>query len=488
MVGVLRPRIAQKKSLLLVFTACGIVASYGHAQKSSARVSAPQVQGQSSLKQPQDNEIRTQIYGQIRLEGMDYFKSLPESPHLKNSQFLSARISLLREAPRFNLAADIAAGTFFSRSQSNFFVNEFYASYNAASFKLYAGRKKIEWSEMDRRWQLGLWQPRQALDTLRPEEQGLVGFILDHSTDNFEILAFVSPLFIPSMGPEIRQEGGSLVSDSRWYRSPTGSFDFNNRRNSISYKLNVPEAEKLINNPGGAIMSRLGNKERGPWMVASVGYKPVNDLILKRKIFKAVSKNQVDVTVSPGVTHHQIVSTDMGYSFEAMRVSISYLQDKPEERRPERDWAIQKIMPISAYSAALDFSLDNIFSRSLAFQLGYLKSNDGGIVDILNDGSVDDLTLFDRRQKFTNVVSARVEGQLARFFRSPLVTRFKCLYDFDQKGSLVSTEFLYYPSQNWAVLLGADFLGVEDEGFRPTSFLNEFRANDRIYGGMTYVF
>jgi hypothetical protein len=68
------------------------------------------------------------------------------------------------------------------------------------------------------------------------------------------------------------------------------------------------------------------------------------------------------------------------------------------------------------------------------------------------------------------------------------VTRFKYLYDSDQRGSLVNTEFLYYPDQKWALVAGADILGVQDESYKPSSFLNQYRANDRFYGGMTYVF
>jgi hypothetical protein len=241
----------------------------------------------------------TQYSGQIRMESMDYLTPLKESPQLTYSHLLTARLNILREGPHLDLAADVAGGTFFSMRQSNFFVNEAYAAYKNQNTRVFVGRKKFEWSEVDRRWQLGMWQPRQALDTLRPEEQGLSGVFFDYSNDNFEVLALASPLFIPTMTPEIREEGGSLVSDSRWYRAPTDKYNFNNRINSISYSLDIPQTEKLTNNHGGSLMTRIGNKEAGPWMVVSGGYMPVNDLVLKRQIFKAIAIDQVDVTVSP---------------------------------------------------------------------------------------------------------------------------------------------------------------------------------------------
>lgn len=439
------------------------------------------------LPELSDSDVRTQYSGQVRMEGMDYLTPVAEAPNLTYSQLLTARFNYLREDAHFDFATDVAAATFFSRQQSKLFVNETYVSYKAAAVKASLGRKKEEWSELDHRWQLGLWQPRQAVDTLRPEEQGLVGVFLDHSTDDFQVLAFGSPIAIPSMGPDIREENGSLVSDSRWYRVPS-QYTFNNRVNSISYSLDVPEAERLAMNAGGAMMVRVGSKSKGPWSVLSAGYKPVNDLILKRQVFKAISEDKVDVKVSPDVTHHAIGSLDVGYSFESVKVSASYLEDRPDIKKPDPEWAIQELLPIKAYSAAIDFFWDDILSRSLGLQLSYLKIEGGGIQDITHDGSNDDVTLFDQRMKFTNATAIQIETQIAQIFRRALVTRLRYLYDYDQRGSLLSTEFMYYPSQKWAVVVGADILGVQDEDYKPSSFLNQYRANDRVYGGMTYVF
>lgn len=442
----------------------------------------------SAMKSP-DESRPAQVYGQIRMETMQYFTPIPEQPQLTYSQFLSARLSGLKETSWMDLAADISGGTFFARGQSHYVVHEAYiASPGNTDLKAYLGRKKKDWSEMDRRWDLGMWQPTFAIDALRPEDQGLVGLFVDYNRKNFEFLLFATPIFIPNMGPDIREEGGGLVSQSRWYRAPSRDYDFNNRINNIQYSLDLPETEKLVQNPGAGLMTRLGNKDVGAWFVASYGYMPVNELILKRQNFKDVSQDQVDVTVSPDVTYHHLYSADLGYTFPNLRVSASYLTDRPNEKRPEEDWSIQRVEALEAYSTALDFSLNDIFSKNLAFQIDYLKVNGGGITDILVDGTPDDFTLFDQRLKFTNALSFKVGGQLASFWRRPFVTRFKYLYDYDQRGSLLNTEFLYYPSQRWAVLLGGDILGVQDEESPSARFINQYRANDRVYGGMTYVF
>lgn len=479
------------KTYILALVLTSAITFQSQAQSSSSKASLPKLElekGTSVLKLPEKESRPVQAYGQIRLEGMQYLTPISEEPSLTYSQFLSARLSLLKETNWFDSALDVSGGTFFSRGQSHYIVHEAYLATRGEPWRLYVGRKKKDWSEMDRRWQLGLFQPKFAIDTLRPEEQGLVGAFVDYEKEKLEFVLFASPLYIPSMGPDIREEGGGLVSDSRWYRAPSRAFDFNSRINTIQYGLTIPDTMKLASNGGVAVMSRVGSKEQGPWASASAGYMPVNELTLKRQAFKSVSQDQFDVTVSPAVTYHHIRSLDLGYAFKAIQTSISYVEDQPEVNMPETDWAIQKLEPIRAVSVAADFTLERFWGRTLACQLGYLKVDGGSIVDIRDDGNPDKVTLFDQRLKFTNAVSMRVEGQLGTFWRRPFVTRFKYLYDYDQRGSLVNTEFLYYPNQKWAVVMGADILGVEDESYKTSSFLNEYRANDRFYGGMTYVF
>jgi hypothetical protein len=188
------------------------------------------------------------------------------------------------------------------------------------------------------------------------------------------------------------------------------------------------------------------------------------------------------------VTYHQIQSADLGYTFKSIKTTLSYLQDTPEKTLPNEEWVIQNLQPLQAYSAALDFALQDILTKTIAVQVAYLKVVGGGIQDVTSTGTPDDFTLYESRLKFTNSVMLRLEGQLATVYNRPLVTRVKYLYDYDQRGSLLNTEFQYYPNQKWAVVMGGDVLGVQDENYKTSSFLNQFRANDRFYGGMTYVF
>lgn len=132
-------------------------------------------------------------------------------------------------------------------------------------------------------------------------------------------------------------------------------------------------------------------------------------------------------------------------------------------------------------------NIDYSIIRDLKIQLGYLRIDGGTINDINTRSEKDSFTLFDERFFFYNSVLFKTEGKLFRLFNRDFTTKFSYLRDFNQKGSLVNTEFQFFPTQRWAVLVGGDFISVDTEN-DSSAFLNQNRANDRVYAGVNYVF
>lgn len=461
------------------------------ARKENSELIPPQGQNLQTLPKLRSATPQN-LEGQIRMEGLQYLSDFPEAPELSSSRFLSARLisaDSFDAAPTLSYGVEVAAGTFFKRSQTNYAVQELSLTSQAGEhFSGTFGRHRLRWSELDARWQLGLWQPKYAIDALRPEAQGLTGLFLNYSQGDFELVGFATPMFIPTMGPDIREEEGSLKSDSRWYRQAGNQVSIGNRINTIAYRLDIPEISKLVVNPASALMARWGHRDSGWWTGAAWGYKPVNELLLKRQVVKIIDRDNVDVTVSPDIAYHSVLSADIGYSFENVRTSVSYLEDRPRSKSPDEDWVIQQLQPMQAASAQMDWALPWFSARRLQLQMGVLKVNGGSIVDVQADGSPDSITLFESRLMFTNAFSVGLQGEILNIDRKALAGKVNYLYDSDQRGSMINTEFQFYPDRHWALIMGADVLGVEDETQVTSSFLSQFRANDRIYGGLTYVF
>lgn len=434
------------------------------------------------------SSIEKSYQAEVRFEGMRYLSDVPSHSDLSQSYLLSGRIAGHKNYGPTQFVFDLTAGTFFSIQHSHVVIPEFYLGNQKQNNQIYIGRKKMPLNFADHRWQLGLWQPRFAMDSLRPQEQGLTGLFIEINREKFDFLAFASPIFIPSLGPDIREKNGSLVSNSRWYREPPKEFEFGGRGNQVVYNLDIPQIANLVSNPGYLLSSKIGDLNSGFWGVISAGYKPVNDLILKRKNYKIIDQDKLDVTVSPDVTHHTIRSFDLGYTQGIVKTTLSYIEDQPEVHQATDDWAIQKLAPLQAYSFAVDLNGYHLIRDPLNISLAYLKISGGQIVDILSNGQQDDLTLFKERQKFKNAASVSVEGQLAQILKKSLKSKIKYLYDMDQTGSMLNAELLIQERKEVAWLIGADFLGVQKEDRNESDFLNQFRANDRVYGGVTYVF
>lgn len=430
------------------------------------------------------------IRGVLRFENMQYATTLPETPNLNQSNYLSAQFSSFAsysKNPNLKWGFDFTAGTFFKRSQSNYSIKEIFGSYSLQeNTHVHVGRKVMDWSEMDTWWNLGLWQPNYALDLLRPETQGLVGVFFEYEMANSKLVFYGSPLFIPSIGPDVREENGNLVSDSRWYRKPSSKFNFNSRINTISYDLDINYQELASKTSLGASY-QAGNKKEGAWFVTSFAFKPMNEVVLRRQNFKSITTDVINAKVSPDAAYHQIGSFDLGMTSGRTKFFVGYIEDQPQEKRPADEWRIQKPLSLKSASVNFEYEFPSIFNRPLRTRAGYLRIEGGGIMDIQADGSADDFTLFDERMKFKDAVSFQASGPLIYFNEKPLVTQVTYLHDFAQKGTLVSTEFQYYPSAQWGILVGADILGVEAED-GASSFLNQYRANDRFYGGLSYVF
>lgn len=472
------------KGIICFFLLVWSVPFWSHASEDKLSIN------EISLQQSTEKSNR-QFTGEIRYETMLYVTPLPEAPQLSRSQYLSAGAYLsdsFGSEQQYSYALDVQAGTFFIRSQSNYLVKELYGEKRLNdSERVYVGRKRFIWSEADAYWLLGLWQPNYAIDLLRPEEEGLFGVFYEHDYDKFSLVAYGSPLFIPTVGPDLREENGSLVSDSRWYRRPSEQYNFNNRINSISYKLNIPEAMELATQPSLGVTGKWGEPQRGFWVRSSLGLKPMNDLILGRQNFKVIDQDKVDVKVTPSVAMHNIFSVDTGFETDSVKTSLSYIEDNPLKKVPPTDWSYQHPQAMRAYSVLFQFDLQKWTRKSVQVDLGYLKIFGGNVVDITSDESPDSFTLFDERFKFKDAVSLRARSALFQAYQKPFMTQISYLYDYSQRGSLLGTEFQFFPVKNWAVLFGLDAMGVETED-SSSHFLNQYRANDRYYGGITYVF
>jgi hypothetical protein len=448
--------------------------------------------GDSVLKVNEIPTSNTVFTGDVRIEGTQYLSPSSENPKLDQTGNVQGRFRLDRDSGTHQVI-DVVAERNVGLDTSHFGVSEFYLGWRptgsqAADFA--AGRKLDYWSAVDSEWQLGAWQPIYGqIDVLRPVDQGLTGIFFKTHNGQHELLAFASPLFIPSMGPSVKENNGSIESDSRWYRSPSPTFYWRGVVTRIVYSIDIPDAAKLVGNPAGGLRYTYGSETNGPWVSVNYGYKPINALALKYKTILTTPEvgPRGEVTVAPVVAYHQIGGIDFGYRTSNHSMVVSALGDKPKEMTPSDNWYQQQVEAFQALSVSTRSVLyPKFLHEPFILSLSYLKTYGGKIHDVdaqnANVGA-----LFDYRFTFNDAASVKGEST-SYLFRKRVVSSLKYVRDFEQKGSLMEGEFSIYPAPSWAVNIGFDVLGVDDEGSQDGSFLNQFRANDRYYGGISYVF
>jgi hypothetical protein len=435
--------------------------------------------------------------GEIKFEGTKYQSSIPENSKLDQSLSASAHLKIGMDTELTQSVFDISGEKYIDWGSSEFSVRELYTSttFNEAKSQASLGRKVEFWSQADSDWHLDLWQPNQIFDGLRPEQQGLTGAFYRHQEGSIETLAFASPIFIPTLGPDIKNDNGSLSADSRWYRSPSSTFKLFDQERKIVYSLNVPNLEELISKPGAGLRLVIGGRTSGgPWAATGYAYKPMNKLLVKYDKKLTSSEEGEDTgnaPLFPVVGYHSLFSADLGYKFASSQVVLSYLTDQPQEvdQASDAPYIIQRPAPAKVYSAMAETELElGFLNNPLGVSVGYLRIDGGDIADYdaqnRHQGAV-----FKQRFIFTH--AAQIQAEIRTDIKDrKLISRFRYLREFEQRGIITSGELTYFPVHTIGVTLGADVLGVDKGDSSNTSegFLNEFRANDRVYAGLSYVF
>lgn len=439
---------------------------------------------------------KTETDGLVKMEASDYPSPIPGKPHLDQSLLASTRLKANTETESSNAKIDFIAESYLDWGVSQYSVQELYWGYNHDSSvnQTTVGRKLEYWSQTDQDWQLGIWQPESLFDSLRPVDQGLTGVFSKLKYGKFESLAFISPIFIPTMGPEVKEEDGSLVSDSRWHQSPSSHFILFGKQRKIVYSLNVPDVWDLVQKPGIGYRARWGGDEPGFWVSGNLGYKPMNSLLLKYDQKLGSSEEGEDTgsaPLYPIVGYHFVGGADVGYKLEKSNFALSYLEDAPQpiDQNEDDPFIVQRPTGMKAYSAHADTEVNLAgFAEPVVLAVGYLLINGGTYEDFDAKGKSYG-AVFSQRFHFNHAASLQAQFSTV-LFRKKLISKFKYLREFDQRGMVGTGEFHFFPITDLALTVGADVLGVDNPSVEGSDdrFLNQFRANDRVYGGVSYVF
>lgn len=441
------------------------------------------------------------------IETQYYPASVSDKKDLNSSQYAEVYGDFYHRKNIFDFKIAAAFASYFRPNESYYAFYDLYSGVLIGDqLRINLGRKLMNWSTLDAHQNMGLWQSKFALDPLRQRQQGLTGISAEFESKYFVLRALYSPLHVPSIGSDLKVKNGNFVTSNRWSRPPSDRLNFlsPDNQNKIDYNLEVGDITKLINHQGQAYQARA-QVPVGFFTQASWASKPINDILILREDYKpANGSNTANINLRPAIGYHEVRTLELGFETQGyskpypehffdgnkendFRFVVSATQDAPRKTQPDRDrWVIQQPLKAEVYGALAELQL-NTFSMSPTLGVSYTKINGGRFVDIKSNGQVDEFITFENRFLFYDYFSGWLEADVFHWKDQALRLRMAYLYDQQQKGSLISSQLSFLSKRRWGVHLGLDILGVENENTDKT-FLNSFRANDRLYGGLNYVF
>lgn len=422
--------------------------------------------------------------------------------YIQNSQYLRSNTVFFRPGAKdefVSLGVELK-GQWYSQPRQSFYVdigNQYNGGEDVNYFKprqayftwesgditqLSLGRKKYLYSRQDEFWSQGIWQPRFMDDKLHNDTAGLVGAFWDITSRSGDrgLTVFALPIHIPELGPEHQLQEGRFVSANPWFRPPAQSLRFRENRVPIDYDLARPRNEEVASHPGGGFLVEWG-AVRGAY-----AYKPIPQMLLGFPTTKNlnIATGRANIHVHPRVVYHHLTTLEVEKKFSDWEVWLSATGEVPDADPLPDNWTMQTADPALNIGGTLAY---NHALSGQRFSLGFMRlwGGDGRDRGVISN----ELSLFERRYQYQEAVQI---GWNRRFGlpRSQILLGARSLYDFAQKGMVVSTDLGWQLDSQWGAHLRADFMGlVSSQGSRvEDGFVGLYRSNDRVQAGINYVF
>lgn len=366
--------------------------------------------------------------------------------------------------------------------------------------KITVGRKLETWSVLDRTWDLGLWEPLNRFDALRPIDQGLTGAFLEAGTGEVKVVVFMSPVFIPEQSGAFSVQNGKFQTSSPWFVEPTDRLILFTETTQVRYDLRTPSTGSVISHASGGALIRYGNFQSGFHAQTSYAIKPRNQLATP---FEG-SLNLTDTTsfaavqIDPEVVYHQLAGFELGYGDvsadgeRSFSFGLSGLTDMPINENPGVNLTYQTLDPLYLLSPRIGGSFDIGKNIDVDLSLSYLNSNGGAFT--MHGPFASEKAVFGTRVPFRE--AAAIEGKIVvgKGRRTTYSIGGRWLEELAEHGSFLSADASVDFSMNngiskdWRVSVMGDLLGSQLPPNENLGYVSRYRGNDRWMSQLRFVF
>lgn len=383
----------------------------------------------------------------------------------------------------------ITLGTF-SEPQSMYYdLPEAYLGYGDKYNAITAGRKHETLSFADSFFDLGLIQSHQTTDNINFSEGGLTGLMVHFYTGDFGFKAAYNPVFIPNQGPAVKAEDGKIVSSNRWAQKPPDQFKFGDQNKEIIYAIREYDISDIVLNSGVMGTVFFGGTQARPLLQLTYANQPVNELALSRDTFSDISTFKGYVYLTPVVLMHEVAAGDINLDSGKFKSTFSVITDNPTNKKAVELEAMQTLSPLTMVSVYAAYDMGSP-GRELSVYAAAAKVQGGEIKDLQADGKESNISFATGRTQFKNPLRAGIKSDMFYIYNEAVNADVNVTYDQELKGSLLSMLVKYKLFKGGMINVGADLIGMQNDttSESESNFLAQNKANDRVFGGLTYVF
>lgn len=428
-------------------------------------------------------EAKAEIRTEMKLFSDSFISSSFEATEKTNYQFIGAHLKTLEPSEDI-LHLDIAGGAAFGAPLLNYLnFSEFYVDLPIAEEQsLSIGRKRDNWSDLDARWELGIWEPLFKWNPLSPDRQGLLGVFWDVDKKDFGISLFASPLYLPDEGPSFEIENGQFVNGNPWFQRPPDTLRLFNETARIQYRFEKPNESQIVLQRSFGGKLRLGDPQALRFQLSYM-YKPANQLALGYDGVLDIPTNSGIVDLQPAVFYHSLTGADLSYKLGHFRFGTSVTIDRPSQSKIFEDkWTHPVFEDATLWSNFIEFEM-----RSFKTYLQRLDIT-GGRTREEGDLASPNRRAMMVRYRFYQATEVGLVGQYA-FSRHRRLTSGISMARSDQNDfSLVKFNGKLKLSQLWALYSELQLISAGPLTQENQNEIAQFANNDRFLVGVIYVF
>ena len=363
--------------------------------------------------------------------------------------------------------------------------------YSIELIEVSVGRKKQVWSEGDKYWGLGLWNPLILWNPLFPEEKGTVGSFVSFHSKNWKSDVFIGAIHFPDSVAHFREKNQETYTYSRW-----GSIlpsRIHNHNLPIYYTLKNSYLFDYINQRSffTSFSTWTQQNDSRYWIKWSLAYKPTNHiyyLLNQDKRLKVSAEKDrkgfyIDQTLTGVYSKQRILSTEWGLDYQQLSMIFS-LENATirDENILEESWSFFRSRESFTY---LSFLLKYYYWDQSVIELGLIQSWFGNYT---NHSKLNHAPAFLSQHRMSNGFSVAVEHKGLNRKELPFILKLKYQYSFLDQSAWLSFKALYYLSSKFYTKASVQVLGGNSLNENAKSFLHEFYYNDYVTWGLVYDF